>query len=73
MFFPDMQLAANEMFRVLKPGGRIATAVWSGPEENNWITTIMSVIGRHIQLPAPAPGAPGMFRCATPGLYHEYI
>ncbi|MEI9945041.1 MAG: class I SAM-dependent methyltransferase [Chitinophagaceae bacterium] len=29
MFFPDMQLAANEMARVLKPGGKIATSVWN--------------------------------------------
>ncbi|HUR67119.1 MAG TPA: class I SAM-dependent methyltransferase, partial [Chitinophagaceae bacterium] len=37
MFFPDMQLAANEMLRVLKPGGRLATSVWDGPEKNIWI------------------------------------
>ncbi len=29
MFFPDMLLAAKEMIRVLKPGGRIATSVWN--------------------------------------------
>jgi len=66
MFFPDMQLAANEVYRVLKPGGRFATAVWAGPEQNNWVTTIMSVIQKHVILPAPPPGAPGMFRCAKP-------
>ncbi|QEM12196.1 class I SAM-dependent methyltransferase [Mucilaginibacter rubeus] len=66
MFFPDMQLAANEIYRVLKPGGRFATAVWAGPEQNNWVTTIMSVIQKHVILPAPPPGSPGMFRCAKP-------
>lgn len=68
MFFPDMQMAANEMVRVLKPGGRIATSVWEGPEKNFWVTATMGVVNRVMQLPAPPPGAPGMFRCAQPGL-----
>ncbi len=67
MFFPDMQLAANEMFRVLKPGGRIATSVWNTPDKNIWSTSIMSTINKNIELPPPVPGAPGMFRCAQPG------
>ncbi|OON66973.1 class I SAM-dependent methyltransferase [Hymenobacter sp. CRA2] len=67
MFFPDMRLAAREMLRVLKPGGRLAASVWSVPEENTWITAIMSTIGRYLPLPAPAPEAPGMFRCGRPG------
>jgi len=36
MFFPDVLLAAKEMYRVLKPGSRVATAVWNGPEKNFW-------------------------------------
>lgn len=68
MFFPDMQLAANEMVRVLKPGGKIAVAVWNGPENNFWITACMSVINKNMQLPPPPAGAPGMFRCAKDGL-----
>ncbi|MFC7669832.1 class I SAM-dependent methyltransferase [Hymenobacter humi] len=67
MFFPDMQLAAREITRVLKPGGKIATAVWASPEKNFWITAIMSTVGKHLQLPPPPAGAPGMFRCAQPG------
>lgn len=67
MFFPDMQLAANEMARVLKPGGRIATAVWNIPEKNFWVTAIMGTINKNMELPAPPTGAPGMFRCAKPG------
>jgi ubiquinone/menaquinone biosynthesis C-methylase UbiE len=67
MFFPDMLLAAKEMARVLKPGGRIATAVWGVPEKNFWVTAIMSTINKNIQLPSPPQGAPGMFRCAQSG------
>jgi ubiquinone/menaquinone biosynthesis C-methylase UbiE len=68
MFFPDMEMAAKEMYRVLKPGGRIATAVWGVPEKNFWITSIMSAISQNIQVPTPEPGAPGMFRVAKEGL-----
>jgi len=68
MFFPDMLLAAKEMMRVLKPGGRVATAVWNIPEKNFWVTAFSSVIGKNMQLPSPPPGAPGMFRCAESGL-----
>ena len=68
MFFPDMQLAVNEMYRVLKPRGRIATAVWNVPEKNFWVTAIMGTINRNMELPPPPPGAPGMFRCAKEGL-----
>lgn len=68
MFFPDLQRAANEMARVLKPGGRIAVSVWAGPEQNFWITCMMDNIKKRIDVPPVAPGAPGMFRCAAPDL-----
>ena len=68
MFFPDMLMAAKELFRVLKPGGRISAAVWARPENNFWITAIMSVINKHMEVPAPPPGSPGLFRCAKEGM-----
>ncbi len=71
MFFPDMLLAAKEMVRVLKPGGKIATSVWNVLENNFWITAILGTISRHMDLPAPLPGAPGMFRCAKEGLISD--
>lgn len=67
MFFPDMLLAAQEMVRVLKPGGRIVTSVWNVPEKNFWVTAIMGTISKNIDLPVPPKGAPGIFRCAEDG------
>ncbi|MEP6948299.1 MAG: class I SAM-dependent methyltransferase [Ginsengibacter sp.] len=73
MFFPDMQLAANEMFRVCKSGGKIATSVWASPENNEWVTTVMKILSKNIEMPQPPPEAPGMFRCAKPGLIKEFF
>lgn len=71
MFFPDMLLAAKEMTRVLKPGGRIAASVWNVPEKNFWITAIMGTINRNMELPPLPPGSPGMFRCAEDGFMYD--
>ncbi len=71
MFFPDMLLAAKEIARVLKPGGRVAIAVWNVPQKNFWVTSIMGSINKNMQLQPPPAGAPGMFRCASPGLMQQ--
>lgn len=71
MFFPDMSLALNEMIRVLKPGGKIATSVWNVPQKNFWVTAIMDTIRIYTDFPQPPSGAPGMFRCSKDGLMKE--
>jgi ubiquinone/menaquinone biosynthesis C-methylase UbiE len=67
MFFPDMLMAVKEMYRVLKPGGKICATVWGVAEKNFWITASMSALNKNMQLPVSPPGAPGMFRCAKAG------
>ena len=67
MFIPDIQQAVNEFARVVKPGGRVATAVWAGPEVNQWATVPGAAIATEVQMPPPDPDAPGMYRCAQPG------
>lgn len=67
MFFPDMQLAANEMFRVCKSAGKIAICVWDESEKNDWSTTMTKVLSKYFEIPKPSADSPGMFRCAKPG------
>jgi ubiquinone/menaquinone biosynthesis C-methylase UbiE len=71
MFFPDIAVAAKEMARVAKPGARVCAAVWSAPAKNPWATTIMATIARHVEMPPPPPGSPGLFRCAPEGMIME--
>lgn len=67
-FFPDTLMAAKEMVRVLKPGGKIAASVWSNPDKNFWITAMMNTIHNNMQLSiSPPPAAAGMFRCGDHG------
>jgi ubiquinone/menaquinone biosynthesis C-methylase UbiE len=75
MFFPDVLGAARESARVAKTGARVCTAVWNTPDKNPWATIIMGTITKVMGLPAPPPGAPGLFRCAAPaymaGIFRE--
>ncbi len=38
MLMPNLAAALSETRRVLRPGGRLALAVWSGPERNPWVS-----------------------------------
>jgi ubiquinone/menaquinone biosynthesis C-methylase UbiE len=73
MFFPDMLVAAREMYRVLKTGGVLATSVWNVPAKNFWITAMMKTINKYMQVPAQPPGSPGMFRCANHDLMKDIL
>jgi SAM-dependent methyltransferase len=73
MLVPDRAAAFRETRRVLRPGGRVAFAVWAEPERNEWATTLWDVIEGATPLPPARPGGPGMFALAEPGVVQETL
>jgi SAM-dependent methyltransferase len=61
MLMPDPAAAFAETRRVLRPGGRLAFAVWRGPEQNPWVSIAGRMLVERGIVPPPEPGAPGMF------------
>lgn len=62
MFFDDAPSAFANLHRQLKPGGRIAFAVWASPMDNPWMTGLLVAASEFIEIERPAPDTPGPFR-----------
>jgi SAM-dependent methyltransferase len=66
MFAFAPERAAGEIARVLRPGGRVAAAVWGTRERNPWLGLVLDAVGAQTGSPVPPPGVPGPFSLADP-------
>jgi ubiquinone/menaquinone biosynthesis C-methylase UbiE len=67
MFFPSPVDSVREMLRVLKPGGKIAMAVWHYGERNPFHYSVSQVVERYVESPPPVSDSPDAFRFAKHG------
>jgi SAM-dependent methyltransferase len=61
MLMADPPASLAETRRVLRPGGRLALAVWDSIEHNPWAALPGLELRERGLAPAPEPGAPGPF------------
>jgi ubiquinone/menaquinone biosynthesis C-methylase UbiE len=71
IYFPDQQKALREMWRALKPGGKVAAIVYSTPEKNKFFSIPVSIIRNRAKLPPPSPGQPGPFSLGAEGVIEK--
>ena len=73
MLLDDPEAALRETRRVLRAGGRLALAAWTGPEDNRWSAAIGSaLVERGLLAPVP-PGEPGQFAWGREGIVAEHL
>jgi SAM-dependent methyltransferase len=61
MFATDPARAGAEIARVLRPGGRVAIAVWGPRSRNPWLGLVLDVVSAQVGRPVPPLGLPGPF------------
>ena len=66
MFATDPARAAREIRRVLRPGGRVAVAVWGPRERNPWLGLVFDAVSAQIGKPVPPPECRARSRSAMP-------
>jgi SAM-dependent methyltransferase len=74
MFFSDPAAAFANVHRAMKPGGRVALAVFRAAADDLWPNSPLAAV-RHLLPPIPVPGPedPGPFSWAEPNRVHRIL
>ncbi len=73
MLFPNPAHALHEIYRVIKPLGRVGFVVFGPPDQNPHAWIAREILGKYVQSRPPAPEAPGQFRFAPAGTISEAL
>jgi SAM-dependent methyltransferase len=73
MLMQDHGTALRETRRVLKPGGRVALAAWTTPDDNRWSSLGFREMVRHGLIEPDPPDAPGQYAWAREGRIAEEL
>ncbi len=66
MFMPDPVACMRRVNDALRQGGKAVVCCWTEAADNPFVTVPLGVLKRHMEIPEPPAGAPGIFALANP-------
>ena len=73
MFFPERQKGFDELFRVTRPGGRVAASGWTGPDTFEAFGLFLAALNAAFPDMPPPPAPPPVFNLADPAVFGSHM